>query len=79
MNGGPFSGPSGSVMVKQMGFGSVEHIWTLLCPSTGALSLTSTSLITNVPVPVAGSTSTEKKKQCNKFEGLSIQFKKKWH
>lgn len=61
MNGGPFSGPSGSVMVKQMGFGSVEHIWTLLWSSTGALSLTSTSLITNVPVPVAGSMSTEKK------------------
>lgn len=60
MKGGPFSGPSGSLMVKQMGFGSVEHIWTLLCSSTGALSLTSTSLITNVPVPVAGSMSTEK-------------------
>lgn len=79
MNGGPFSGPSGSVIVKQMGFGSVEHIWTLLCSSTGALSLTSNSLITNVPVPVAGSMSKEKQQQQqrNKFEGLSVQFKKK--
>jgi len=60
MNGGPFSGPSGSLMVKQTGFGSLEHIETLSCSSTGGLSLTSNSLITNVPVPEAGSSSKER-------------------
>ncbi len=59
MKGGPFSGPSGSVMVRRAGFGSMRHIGTLRSSSTGALSLTSNSLITNVPVPVVGSSSTE--------------------
>lgn len=61
VKGGPFSGSSASVMVRRTGFGSVEHTWTLCCSKTGGLSLTSNSLIINVPVPVAGSSSTVKK------------------